>query len=1542
VQEVSLCLAGTREAAAICDPLSSFISATEISDHSRADREIDSVVQVDADLPRVTINSSQKPDVVKRLVLSLFTLGSFGDGQGNVNTSGTVVSVLPFVENVAACYLFHGSDEVRRAAALTCCTLLVLPEGDSRASPTATDQISCLGSSKHIGTGLNRVVEAVLKRLLRVATSDPSPVVRLCVIRALDSRYDAFLCQTHHLQALFMVLEDEVVAARASGLKLLGRLVRLNPAPVLPVMRKFLVDLMVDMRCGGDKRRGREDATRLLEVLLRAEALRRLVQPVLASIINSLPLTEVAPRLASAALETLGELALATGSSLKPWIHQLVPQIMETMQDQSSVSKQLISLRTLGQISGSTGYVISPYLDYPQLLSQAADVLPGTKRAPWALRREVIRTLGILGALDPDKYNSVVPTTRKGGAAGGAYFLEQDDSRSTEEIAASRSTMTTGPQPNMKEGVPSRENDDDLPAHLFMYEQYAMVAQPVLNVVPPRRITPADEDFYPTVTIQALTRIFKDPSLAVHHGQVLQAIMYIFQSLKLHCVPYLKKVVPHMIYTVKTCGPFALREALLKHLATLSGLVGEHLRPYVADIFDVMDAFWSTRHLAAVLALVSKIAAGVPDEFREYVPRFVQRVLASLSDIHSSDWLMPQSRNETPGSASLEIEKLQLILESLRHLRGVLQDFLHVLIPALLKLAESLVAPSASALGPNGVTQSTLSDTAALTFMTLSALLAHDSSSPSSLETFSSLRSSASFTLGTSLAARATQPLVRLLGRDFNSNGVVGQEIVKTLCVCATQLGPRRWKSLYHEVTRKAICEWEDRIRSYENLQSVRNSTQSVSNEALFGLHLYDQVISSLEIPTGRALRSSSGSTDARAFIYQSLSRQNSLLRPRDPPERLRGFDAASGLNDSSEALDSSITPLLVQGKVNQANLQLAWDVSRRSSKEDWDEWMRKFAIELLREAPSPALRSCAGLAHAYPPLARELFSSAFVCCWADLDDEFRNNLVYSLETAFSADVSPEILQTLLNLAEFMEHGGIEGPLPIDISILADLALKCRAYAKALHYKEREYNEGDVSGACVESLISINSKLDLPEAALGVLKAARIRHESSRLQYSGGAYSSHPPKAVERHMLYSVMTTTDEIQGDREGESWDLFEVQESWLAKLGSFTEALAVYDEKLASNPDNFDAILGSMRCLDATGDWRQVLALAERSWEALAGESQQLDGLADDNMPASFSSQFIYPRERRKALRFCARAAWRLDQWDELEKYASQLVRGEVDPKTSKKTQLVGRRSGDFGESPPSVDFDGAFYTAVLQVHRKEWSLAREAIDAARAAMDSRFTALMAESYKRAYPSMVTAQTLSEMEEIISYRMLEERYAASENRHPINRPDKDKARSELLSIWSDRLAGCREDADVYSSILAVRSLVLDPSDCVDCILTQSELSRQAHRFKLAERVLLEPLTFLGADINGSIFGFGLPESLGLGLVQSHPENPEINASIIDRLVNGESKAFSPKYGTIHERYSAKVVQEAGGLDKYVGDSRCVLRLWCVKGTNGIFLSL
>ena len=442
------------------------------------------------------------------------------------------------------------------------------------------------------------------------------------------------------------------------------------------------------------------------------------------------------------------------------------------------------------------------------------------------------------------------------------------------------------------------------------------------------------------------------------------------------------------------------------------------------------------------------------------------------------------------------------------------------------------------------------------------------------------------------------------------------------------------------------------------------------------------------------------------------------------------------------------------------------------------------------------------------------------------------------------------------------------------------------------------------------------------EAALGVLKASQV-HVDHRAVYSigGGSFTDNSPAHFLKHnfseeMRYSVVSSTDVVIADPSG-SMALPEVHETWLAKLGSWSEALEIYEEKIRRNPEDFDSILGCMRCLDASGAYQKVLDLAEQSWPTLISPYPMNNSSPSnraEQAPNNFHSMYISPKGHRKALKFCAQAAWRLGQWQELEKYSSELVYGNFDGAKAPSTtsDLI---HGDIAVA--GIDFDGAFYTGVLHIHRRQWSLAAAAIDAARRAMDSRFTALMAESYKRAYPSMVTAQILAEMEEIIEYRKLEGRSIASAYRHPANRPDVDKARGRLLGVWKDRLAGCRVDVDVHSSIMAVRSLVLGPTDEVKATLTLSELCRQSQRFKLAERVLLDPLMNLGANLHGVVFGLGLPESLGLGLSQLESLT-SATTTIIDRLTTGHANEFKPTYGQNHEQYSQQLVQEAGGLER------------------------
>ena len=46
----------------------------------------------------------------------------------------------------------------------------------------------------------------------------------------------------------------------------------------------------------------------------------------------------------------------------------------------------------------------------------------------------------------------------------------------------------------------------------------------------------------------------------------------------------------------------------------------------------------------------------------------------------------------------------------------------------------------------------------------------------------------------------------------------------------------------------------------------------------------------------------------------------------------------------------------------------------------------------------------------------------------------------------------------------------LQGPLPLDSSVLGERALFCRAYAKALHYKEEQFHRSP-SAETLESLI---------------------------------------------------------------------------------------------------------------------------------------------------------------------------------------------------------------------------------------------------------------------------------------------------------------------------------------------------------------------------------------------------------------------------------------------------------------------------------------
>ncbi|CAI9266156.1 unnamed protein product [Lactuca saligna] len=91
----------------------------------------------------------------------------------------------------------------------------------------------------------------------------------------------------------------------------------------------------------------------------------------------------------SGVLVTVGDLARVGGFPMREYIPKLIPRVVGALLDEAAATKRKVVVATLGQLVQSTGYVIAPCNEYPQLSSLLLKLLNG----------ELV--LGLMSALDP-------------------------------------------------------------------------------------------------------------------------------------------------------------------------------------------------------------------------------------------------------------------------------------------------------------------------------------------------------------------------------------------------------------------------------------------------------------------------------------------------------------------------------------------------------------------------------------------------------------------------------------------------------------------------------------------------------------------------------------------------------------------------------------------------------------------------------------------------------------------------------------------------------------------------------------------------------------------------------------------------------------------------------------------------------------------------------------------------------------------------------------------------------------------------------------
>ncbi|ALC39457.1 Tor, partial [Drosophila busckii] len=557
-----------------------------------------------ATLPTISIDASLMLHTAT-IVLALKTLGTFSFEERNM---------LDFVQRCADFYIVHEQQEIRMEAVQTCTRLLkvaVQTETSMKDSKTLSDTVS-----------------HVIERLLTVAITDFDCNVRVCILRSLDGTFDAKLAQPESLNALFITLNDEIFEIRELAMMTIGRLSSMNPAYVMPKLRTTMIELLTDLKYSGMSR-NKEQSARMLDhlVISTPRLISSYMNPILKALVPMLHEPESNPGVVLSVLRTIGDLAEVNGGSheMELWADELLCILLEMLGDAGSPDKRGVALWTLGQLISATGRVVSPYHKYPVLIDILINFLKTEQRR--TIRRETIRVLGLLGAMDPYKHKM-----NKG-------LIESQ--KDNVLIAYS-------------EGKPD-ESQDISTAELLVKMNNAL------------------DEYYPAVAIAALMRILRDPTLSSKHTSVVQAVTFIFQSLGIKCVPYLAQVLPNLLDNVRTADN-NLREFLFQQLAILVAFVKLHIISYMDDIFRLIKEFWTinTPLQSTLINLIEQIAVALGCEFRDYFAQLIPQILRVLQHDNSKE------RHVT-----------RRLLQALQKFGCTLGYYLPLIVPPIVKLFDS-------------------------------------------------------------------------------------------------------------------------------------------------------------------------------------------------------------------------------------------------------------------------------------------------------------------------------------------------------------------------------------------------------------------------------------------------------------------------------------------------------------------------------------------------------------------------------------------------------------------------------------------------------------------------------------------------------------------------------------------------------------------------------------------------------------------------------------------------------------------------------------
>lgn len=542
-----------------------------------------------------------------------------------------------------------------------------------------------------------------------------------------------------------------------------------------------------------------------------------------------------------------------------------------------------------------------------------------------------------------------------------------------------------------------------------------------------------------------------------------------------------------------------------------------------------------------------------------------------------------------------------------------------------------------------------------------------------------------------------------------------------------------------------------------------------------------------------------------KLYIDQENFSNHIKLRSMSDPEsstRYSNYNDINNFDRSESYMYEKYEREGLKTRKNQMEKDLLvkeFDPSHCSIEEDWKEWFKSSVKSLFGQSPSYAIYYCYNVLDYYLPLHTELYNYAFISCWRNLNDHQKFEIINGLEQALTSNKTPkEILLTILNLSEYIERE--ENTEFINYRRLGEVAIKCKAYAKALYYMENDYRSNS-DYETLESLINLYYNLKLPEAAYGILK------------------------------MNKDLSSNKGINDD-------------DWYIKLHRWNNALNIINKKLEKDFNNPEYLNSKFKCLEGLCDWESLINLSDDIEEI--NNKILLDNMVSDKLPIenqvseTSNNNSISPNNSLKSP--IHKNSLNINNNNKLSKHVDLISIDDINVRLTRASMNLG----DWGKVKTYIAkipdstldedtlYEKNFLSAIIHIQEKNYDQALESIKDSRYQINIKIKTLLSESYERAYSLLLENQNLYELEELISYKV----------------GNSDISREKLKSNWKSRLENITEEVRGYERILAIRSLVFDISEDYENHLDLAEICLREDRFSACLNILNRLKKKLGED--------------------------------------------------------------------------------------------